>query len=133
LTPGGFEPILDGSRLAETSATGGFAMRSMVLALAMCVGVAVSAAAQDAKAKGEQLFTDQKCTLCHSVGEKGNKKGPLDGVASKQSAAEIREWITDAKGMAAKTKATRKPEMKAYSLPKEDVDALVAYLGSLKK
>ena len=108
-------------------------MRSTVMALAMCVGVTATAAAQDAKAKGEQLFADQKCTLCHSIGEKGNKKGPLDGVASKVSAAEIREWITDAKGMTAKMKTTRKPEMKAYSLPKEDVDALVAYLGSLKK
>ena len=108
-------------------------MRSMVLVLAMSVGVAATAAAQDAKAKGEKLVADQKCTLCHSIGDKGNKKGPLDGVGSKLSAAEIREWITDAKGMTAKTKATRKPEMKAYSLPKEDVDTLVAYLGSLKK
>jgi mono/diheme cytochrome c family protein len=108
-------------------------MRSMVLAMAMCIGAAATAAAQDAKAKGEQLFADQKCTLCHSVGEKGNKKGPLDGVASRVSAADIREWITDAKGMIAKTKPTRKPEMKAFSLPKDDVDALVAYLGSLKK
>jgi mono/diheme cytochrome c family protein len=83
--------------------------------------------------KGEKLFVDQKCTLCHSVGDKGNKKGPLDGVASKLKAEEIREWITDAKGMTAKTKATRKPEMKAYTLPKEDVDALVAYLTTLKK
>jgi mono/diheme cytochrome c family protein len=125
--------ILDGSRLAETGRQGGFVMRSMVLALVMGVGVAAPAAAQDAKAKGEQLFADQKCSLCHSVGEKGNKKGPLDGVASKLSAAEIREWITDAKGMTVKMKTTRKPEMKAYSLPKEDVDALVAYVGSLKK
>jgi mono/diheme cytochrome c family protein len=99
----------------------------------MCAGVASVAAAQDAKAKGQQLFADQKCTLCHSIGDKGNKKGPLDGVASKLSAAELREWITDAKGMTAKTKATRKPEMKAFSLPKEDVDALVAYLTTLKK
>ena len=108
-------------------------MRSIVIAVVMCAGVASAAAAQDAKAKGQQLFADQKCTLCHSIGDKGNKKGPLDGVASKLSAAEIREWITDAKGMTAKTKATRKPEMKAYALPKDDVDALVAYLGSLKK
>lgn len=107
-------------------------MRSVMLTAVMCVGIAAAAAAQDAK-KGEQLFVDQKCTLCHSVGDKGNKKGPLDGVAGKLSAAEIREWITDAKGMTAKTKATRKPEMKAYSLPKEDVDALVAYLSTLKK
>ena len=35
--------------------------------------------------------------------------------------------------MTAKTKATRKPEMKQFNLPKDDVDALVAYLESLKK
>lgn len=107
-------------------------MRSVMLTVAMCVGIAASAAAQDAK-KGEQLFVDQKCTLCHSVGDKGNKKGPLDGVAAKLKADEIREWIVDAKGMTAKTKAPRKPEMKAYTLPKDDVDALVAYLTTLKK
>ena len=107
-------------------------MRSIVLAAIICVGVAASAAAQDTK-KGEQLVTDQKCTLCHSIGEKGNKKGPLDGVGTKLTAAQIREWITDAKGMTAKMKATRKPEMKAFSLSKEDVDALVAYLSTLKK
>ncbi|HEY2904887.1 MAG TPA: cytochrome c [Vicinamibacterales bacterium] len=108
-------------------------MRAVMLTVVMCVGVAASAAAQDAKAKGQQLFTDQKCTLCHSIADKGNKKGPLDDVGTKLSSAEIREWITDSKGMTAKMKTTRKPEMKAYSLPKDDVDALVAYLSSLKK
>ena len=98
------------------------------------VVLAAVASAQDAKvAKGEKLFVDQKCTLCHSIGDKGNKKGPLDGVATKLKADEIREWITDAKGMTAKMKTTRKPEMKAYTLPKEDVEALAAYLSTLKK
>ena len=109
-------------------------MRSAVMAAVLCLGVAALAAAQDAKVtKGQQVFTDQKCALCHSVGDKGNKKGPLDGVASKLSADEIRSWITDAKGMTARTKATRKPEMKAYALPKDDVDALVAYVTTLTK
>ena len=109
-------------------------MRSIVMGLALCLGIVASAAAEDAKvAKGEKLFVDQKCTLCHSVGEKGNKKGPLDTMVAKLSDGEIREWITDAKGMTAKTKPTRKPEMKQYALPKDDVDALVAYLASLKK
>jgi mono/diheme cytochrome c family protein len=109
-------------------------MRGLVLTLGLCIGVATAAAAQDAKvAKGQQVFTDQKCSLCHSIAGKGNAKGSLDGVGTKLSADEIRSWITDAKGMTAKTKATRKPEMKAYTLPKDDVDALVAYLSSLKK
>jgi mono/diheme cytochrome c family protein len=109
-------------------------MRSILVTIALCLGVAATAAAQDAKvSKGQQLFVDQKCGVCHSVGDKGNKKGPLDGVATKLSADEIREWIVDAKGMTAKTKAPRKPVMRAYTLPKDDVDALVAYLVTLKK
>ncbi len=107
-------------------------MRSMVLMAVLVVGVAASAAAQDAKAKGEKVYADQKCSLCHSVAGKGNAKGSLDGVGAKLKPEEIRQWIVDAKGMTAKTKATRKPDMKQYTLPKEDVDALVAYLSSLK-
>ena len=100
---------------------------------ALIVCFAAQAGAQDAKARGEQIFADQKCSACHAIAGKGNSKGPLDDVGSKLSAADIRAWITDAKGMTAKTHATRLPAMKAYTLPKEDVDALVAYLGSLKK
>ena len=109
-------------------------MRAFVLTLGLCIGVVAAATAQDAKvAKGQQVYTDQKCSLCHSIAGKGNAKGSLDGVGTKLSADEIRSWITDAKGMTAKAKATRKPEMKAYTLAKDDVDALVAYLSSLKK
>ena len=109
-------------------------MFRVIAGLTLCAGLATAASAQDAKvAQGEKLFVDQKCTLCHSVGDKGNKKGPLDGVVSKIKADEIREWIVDSKGMTAKTNPPRKPAMKAYTLPKDDVDALVAYLTTLKK
>ena len=47
---------------------------------------------------------------------------------------EIKEWIVDAKGMTEKTKAERKPKMKNYDkLAAEELDALVAYMVSLKK
>jgi mono/diheme cytochrome c family protein len=108
-------------------------MRSLMLAAVLCVGVAAVAAAQDAKAKGEKIYADQKCSLCHSIAGKGNAKGSLDDVGSKLKADEIRDWIVDAKGMTAKAKAVRKPEMKQYALSKDDVDALVAYLSTLKK
>jgi len=109
-------------------------MSKMFAGLAVCLGLALNAAAQDAKvAQGEKVYADQKCALCHSIGDKGNKKGPLDGVGTKLKAGELREWIVDAKGMTVKTKATRKPDMKSYALPKEDVDALVAYMATLKK
>lgn len=107
-------------------------IRKTMVAVMLMAGVAGVASAQD-KAKGEAAFTAQKCNLCHSVAGKGNPKGALDDVGTKLKADEIRAWITDAKGMTAKTKAARKPEMRAYTLPKEDVDNLVAYLVTLKK
>ena len=108
--------------------------RSIAWALVLVGCVAARAAAQDAKvARGAQIYAEQKCALCHSIGDKGNKKGPLDGVGTKLSADELRQWIVDAKGMTAKTKAPRKPEMKNYALAKDDLEALVAYMQTLKK
>ncbi len=109
-------------------------MRATLTAVVASALFTIPLFAQDAMiAKGEQVYAAQKCALCHSIGDKGNKKGPLDGVGSKLSAEDIRLWMTDAKGMTAKTSSTRKPEMKSYALPKEDLDALVAYMVSLKK
>ena len=107
-------------------------MRPISAVVLLVLGVASVARAQDSAA-GAKIFTDQKCSLCHSIAGKGNTKGSLDEVGSKDSAADIRAWIEDAPGMTTKTGATRKPVMKAYSLPKDDVDALVAYLSTLKK
>jgi mono/diheme cytochrome c family protein len=103
------------------------------LAAGVFVLTLVLAGAATAQAAGDKVFVEQKCSLCHSIAGKGNAKGALDDVGSRLSSDDIRAWITDAKGMTAKTKAPRKPEMKAYSLPKEDVDALVTYLSALKK
>ena len=93
--------------------------------------------AQDADLikKGAQVYTAQKCQMCHSIAGKGGKQSPLDGVGSKLSAAEIREWIVDPIEMAKKVKSTKKPPMaKKYDkLPAGDIDALVAYMQSLKK
>ena len=107
--------------------------RTAICLAILGVAGAASAAARDTSVEAQKVFTDQKCALCHSIAGKGNAKGPLDEVGSKLSADDIRAWITDAKGMTAKTKATRKPEMKAYTLPKEDVDELVVYLSAMKK
>lgn len=105
--------------------------RAIFCLVAIMAAAGARLAAQDAKAKGEKLFADQKCALCHSVGDKGNKKGPLDEVGRKLSAAEIRNWIVDAKAMTEKTKATRTPAMKQFNLKQAEVDSLVAYLQSL--
>ena len=91
------------------------------------------AVAQDA-AKGAELYTAQKCMACHSISGKGNKTNPLDGVGAKLSAGDIREWIVHPKEMATKTKSTKKPPMqdRYAKLPAADIDALVAYMQSLK-
>lgn len=106
-----------------------------IFALVIILVGAVPAFAQDAKVeKGMKLFADSKCSMCHSVAGKGNAKGPLDGVGSKLTAEEIRQWLINPAEMTGKTKATRKPPMPPFAkLAKEDLDALIAYMQTLKK
>ena len=111
-------------------------VRTMLTAVAFCLLASVPAVAQDAKLieKGEKLYAANKCSMCHSVADKGNKKGPLDDVGSRLSADELREWLIHPAEMSKKAKSTRKPVMKPYDkLSKDDLDALVAYMQSLKK
>lgn len=83
--------------------------------------------------RGAKLYAESKCSMCHSVAGKGNGKGVLDDVGTKLSADEIRQWLVDPEAMRVKAHAERKPLMKSYaSLPKGDVDALVAYMQTLK-
>src|SRR5262245_14541797 len=92
-----------------------------------------AAAAQDA-GHGAQVYAAQKCQVCHSIAGKGGKSSPLDGAGKKLTADEIRQWITNPTEMTAKTKSNKKPPMPAKwaGLPAADLDALVAYVSSLK-
>jgi mono/diheme cytochrome c family protein len=84
--------------------------------------------------KGEQVYAAQKCSMCHSIAGKGNKQNPLDGIGAKLSTDDIKQWITHPTEAAAKAKSTKKPPMPAKygKLSAEDLDALVAYMASLK-
>jgi len=110
---------------------------SLVSAMAIGAMLCVQPAwAQDKAAveRGVKVYADQKCATCHSIEGKGKKSGPLDGVASKLSEGEIREWIVNAAEMTKKTQSKKKPVMKNYSkLSKDDVEGLVAYMMTLKK
>jgi mono/diheme cytochrome c family protein len=114
-------------------------MKRLVIGTMAAAALAVfasAASAQDAKVdKGLKVYAAQKCAMCHSIAAQGNVKGPLDDAGTKYTADELRQWIVDPVAMAAKHKAARKPAMPAKyaSLPKDDLDALVAYLASLKK
>ena len=107
-------------------------MMRVVFLAALGVTLTSAVSAQDLAGKGKDVYTAQKCNVCHAIAGAGNKKGALDGVGAKLSAADMRSWITDAPTMAAKAKAERKPVMKAYMLAKDDLDALIAYLQTLK-
>jgi mono/diheme cytochrome c family protein len=108
-----------------------------IAGVSFILGTASSAAAagqDDAVKKGEQVYAAQKCSTCHSIAGKGSKRSPLDGVGKKLSADDIRAWIVTPKEMTTKTKSTVKPVMpeKYSKLPAAELDALVAYMQSLK-
>jgi cytochrome c553 len=108
--------------------------------VAAALSLTVSASAQDAAKieKGKAVYdaASPKCTMCHAIAGKGNAKGSLDAVGSTLKAEDIKAWLRTPKDMAAKAKAERKPPMPAYGADKiadGDLDALAAYLASLKK
>jgi mono/diheme cytochrome c family protein len=105
-------------------------------ALVAGLSSAAYAGGQDAEAvkKGEAVYAAQKCSMCHQVAGKGSKLSPLDGIGAKMSAEDLHAWIVDPAGMSKKANSTKKPPMpnKFSKLPAADIDALVAYLQSLK-
>jgi len=115
-----------------------FTKTGLVAALSLaawCAMTLPAAAQDDAKVKrGQEVYAAQKCQMCHQIAGKGNKANPLDGIGAKLSADDTRQWITHPTEMTAKAKSTKKPPMpnKYASLPAADLDALVAYLQSLK-
>lgn len=106
----------------------------VALAVVMAAALLPRGAAAEDAAGGAEVYTAQRCQICHLVAGKGNKNSPLDGVATRLSAADIREWIVDPAAAATKHGSTKKPLMpKTYAkLPSKEIDALVAYMQSLK-
>ncbi|HEU4403100.1 MAG TPA: cytochrome c [Candidatus Polarisedimenticolia bacterium] len=107
--------------------------RILTLGTVLCAAFALAmpAMADGAAApadKGKAVFAAQHCSMCHSIEGKGNPKTPLDGVGARLSADQIHKYIVSPKEVKADSK------MKAYpSLPAEDLEALVAYISSLKE
>ncbi len=94
------------------------------VALVLLIGVAAYSA--DAKA-GKEVYTKEKCQMCHSIVGVGGKMSKLDGVGAKLKADDLKKWIKTPKEMKADAK------MKAYpNIPEKELDDLVAYLLTLK-
>jgi len=98
--------------------------------IAMVVAIAATGRApaeESAIARGERVYAEQRCRACHAIDGKGNRRYPLDGVGGRLDAKALRIWIVAPQEMNPKV---RKPAYDA--LPAADVDALVAYLASLR-
>jgi len=83
---------------------------------------------------GLKVYEQQKCATCHQIAKRGNSRFPLDGVGSKLTPEQLRRWMTDTAEMEAalpRLPAIRMSEMK-FRLNARELDALVAYLASLK-
>ena len=113
--------------------------RAVVAVLALAVLCGASLSAQDPKlvAQGKKLYDSKECGKCHIIAGKGNKIGPLDGVATKLSEADIRKWFTQPlemeKTLDHKPKVKMSSKQKAMNLTAADIDALTAYMQTLTK
>ena len=83
---------------------------------------------------GKRIYEREKCAACHQIANRGNSRFPLDGVGSRLSATDLRRWMTHTAEMEQalpRLPAIRMSSRK-YRLRDEDLDALVAYLLTLK-
>jgi mono/diheme cytochrome c family protein len=104
-------------------------------------GTVAAAQAPDPKlaSEGKKLYATYKCEKCHQVDGRGSKKGPLDGVGAKLTAADIKKWMTNPADMEAKLE--KKPKgtdamsyaLKTKSIEPGEIDAIVAYIQTLTK
>ena len=87
-----------------------------------------STAAPGDPVRGKQVFTTQKCALCHTVGKSGGKLGPdLTLVGTRRSAAWLLKYLPNPQALDPKIK------MPPVAAKGQDLDDLVAYLVSLKR
>lgn len=98
----------------------------MVAAAVLVSGAMAPLAAQGDKAKGEKVYADLKCSMCHTLGT-GKKMGPdLAKVGATRDKAWLAKYLPDPKAVNPKNKM---PKAKATGA---DLDNLIAYLLSLK-
>lgn len=92
-----------------------------------------SSADRSLETRGREVYVDAGCAGCHAIGGEGNPRNPLDGVGSRLSPDEIRHFtVADpavAEDLAPRVVAAKR---KFAKMPAEDLDALVAFLSSLK-
>ena len=98
-----------------------------VSAMALIALAAAPVAAAGDKVKGEKVYKDAKCSVCHKIGSTGGKMGPeLTKVGAARDLAWLTKYLVNPKAENPKNKM---PPVKAKGA---DLDDLIAYLLSLK-
>ena len=83
--------------------------------------------------RGRAVYAQQNCSGCHAIAGAGNPRYPLDGVGQRRVPAELAAWVTGT-GVAADelSAAVIRRKQRFRELPPEDLQALVAYVATLK-
>ena len=103
--------------------------RLMILVAMLAVGFAGLAIAADAE-KGKTVFSGAtpKCSGCHT-----DAKNPLAKAGADNTADELKAWVRTPKDqMAKKSKKGLMPPYGPEKISDADLDALVAYLATMK-
>lgn len=78
-------------------------------------------------AKGEKVYAEKKCAMCHAINGKGGKSGgDLTEVGAKRGADWLKQFTRAPKSLLPNSK------MPAFQGSQEELDAVVAYMVSLK-
>lgn len=78
--------------------------------------------------RGWEVYLAERCSSCHSITGQGSPRYPLDGVGSRLAEEELRLWVV------APQRARPGVRKRPYDhLPDTDVDALVAFLETLRE
>ena len=112
-----------------------------ILSVAVALGWGLNVHAQKSPtaaervARGQQVYAREKCATCHQIAHQGNSRFPLDGVGSRLTADQLRRWITETARMEDALPRMPAVRMSAtkYHLSPADLEALVAYLQTLKE
>jgi hypothetical protein len=78
------------------------------------------------------LFAELGCTGCHSVGDLGNPRNPLDGIGARRTPESIRAWSVGDGAVADSLPAGALRLKRTYTeVPEADLDLIVAWLHGL--
>jgi mono/diheme cytochrome c family protein len=85
-------------------------------------------------ARGRAVYAQQRCAACHEIAGAGSPRYPLDGVANRRSASELMAWIVAPAVLQDSLPPSSFRRKQQYAgLPPADLNALVAYLSTLKE